>query len=88
MSCADVLYPLVLTFVGAIVSTNAMAQDIGTVIPSTVPPAPVGHARPTTRNFAPNSTTDEIEQRRLSTFDAEQRNLNEILDKKLNICRR
>ena len=81
------LFPFVLTFVGAIVSTNAMAQDMGTVIPSTVPPAPVGHAQPTTRNFAPNSTTDEIEQRRLSAFDAEQRNLDEMLAKKLNICR-
>ena len=80
-------FPLVLTFVGAIVSTNAMAQDMGTVIPSTVPPAPVGHAQPTTRNFTRNSTTDEIEQRRLSAFDAEQRNLDEMLDKKLNICR-
>jgi hypothetical protein len=80
-------FPLVLTFVGAIVSTNAMAQDMGTVIPSTVPPAPVGHAQPTTRNFAPNSTTEEIEQHRLSAFDAEQRNLDEMLDKKLNICR-
>jgi hypothetical protein len=78
---------VVLAFASAIVSGNALAQDAGTVIPPTVSPAPVGHAQPTKRSFTPNSTADENEQRRLSAFDAQQRQLDEMLDKKLNICR-
>jgi len=78
---------VMLALASAIVSTNALAQDAGTTIPPTVPPAPVGHAQPTARSFTPNSTADENEQHRLSAFDAEQRKLDEMLDKKLNICR-
>jgi hypothetical protein len=79
--------PVMLAFAGAIVSGNALAQDAGTMIPPSVPPAPVGHAQPTTRSFTPNSTADDSEQRRLSAFDAQQRQLDEMLDKTLNICR-
>jgi hypothetical protein len=78
---------VMLALTSAIVSGDALAQDAGTTIPPTVPPAPVGHAQPTAGSFAPNSTADEIERRRLSAFDAEQRKLDEMLDKKLNICR-
>ena len=52
-----------------------------------VPPAPIGHLQPRADGFAPGSDTNQAEQRRLSTFDAEQRRLDEMLDKKLNICR-
>jgi hypothetical protein len=78
---------VMLAFASAIVSSNAFAQDAGTVIPPTVPPAPVGHAQPTAGSFTPNSTANEIEQRRLSAFDAQQHKFDEMLDKKLNICR-
>lgn len=77
---------VILTLTSAIVSTDALAQDAG-IIPPTVPPAPVGHFQPTTRSFAPDSTANAIEQQRLSTFDAKQEKLDEMLDKKLNICR-
>jgi hypothetical protein len=77
---------VILALTSATVSTNALAQDAG-IIPPTVPPAPVGHAQPTPHNFVPNSTANAIEQQRLSTFDAEQQRLDEMLDKKLNICR-
>jgi hypothetical protein len=77
---------VILIFANAISSSNAIAQDAG-IIPPTVPPAPVGHAQPTARNFTLNSAADESEQQRLSAFDAEQRKLDEMLDKKLNICR-
>jgi hypothetical protein len=77
---------VILTLTSAIVSTNALAQDAGT-IPPTVPPAPVGHMQPTTRSFTPDSTANAIEQQRLSTFDAKQQRLDDMLDKKLNICR-
>ena len=77
---------VILTLTGAFVSTDALAQDAGMIAP-TVPPAPVGHMQPTTRNFAPESAANTIEEQRLSTFDAEQQKLDEMLDKKLNICR-
>ncbi|MDB5609129.1 MAG: hypothetical protein JWP25_6029 [Bradyrhizobium sp.] len=77
---------VILTLTSALVSTNALAQDAG-IIPSTVPPAPVGHVQPTKRNFAPESTANAIEQQRLSTFDTKQQRLDEMLDKKLSICR-
>lgn len=77
---------VILTLTGAIVSTDAWAQDAG-ILPATVPPAPVGHMQPTTRNFVPESTANAIEQQRLSTFDANQQKLDEMLDQKLNICR-
>jgi hypothetical protein len=77
---------VILIFISAISSSNAMAQDAG-IIPPSVPPAPVGHAQPTAKSFRLNSVDDESEQRRLSAFDAEQYKLDEMLDKKLNICR-
>jgi hypothetical protein len=77
---------VLLIFASAIASSNATAQDAG-IIPPTVPPAPVGHAQPTARSITLNSAADESERRRLSAFDAEQRKLDEMLDKKLNICR-
>ena len=77
---------VIMVFASGIVASNAMAQDAG-IIPLTVPPAPVGHAQPTARSFTINSTADAIEQQRLSAFDAEQHKLDEMLDKKLNICR-
>jgi hypothetical protein len=77
---------VILVFASAIASSSAMAQDAG-IIPPTVPPAPVGHAQPTARSFTLNPSADQIEQRRLSAFDAEQHKLDEMLDKKLSICR-
>jgi hypothetical protein len=76
---------VMLAFASAVVLSNASARA-GTMIPPTVLPAPIGHAQPTERSFTPNSPVDAIEQRRLSAFDAQQRKLDEMLDKKLNIC--
>ena len=49
--------------------------------------APIGHLQPHDQHFAPTSAADQIEQERMSQFNAEQRKLDEELDKKLNICR-
>ena len=70
---------VILILAGAIASSNAVAQDAA-VIPPTVPPASIGNAQPTAKSSTPNSAADESEQRRLSTFDAEQRKLDEMLD--------
>jgi hypothetical protein len=79
---------VMLTFASAIIviSSGSWAEDTGMVSTPIVLPAPVGHVQPTTRGFSPNSTGNEVEQRRLSAFDAQQHQLDEMLDKKLNIC--
>jgi hypothetical protein len=37
--------------------------------------------------FSPRAPDEQIEQQQMSKFDAEQRKLDEQLDKSLNICR-
>jgi hypothetical protein len=52
-----------------------------------MPQAPIGHLQPRARQFSPSSVPEQIEQQKMSAFDAEQRKLDEQLDKSLNICR-
>ena len=52
-----------------------------------IPQAPIGHLQPRARQFSPGSVPEQIEQQKMSAFDAEQRKLDEQLDKSLNICR-
>ena len=64
------------------------ASDMRPGSPNTVyGDAPVGHLQPHDRSFSPASAANQIEQERMSKFNAEQRKLDEELDKKLNICR-
>jgi len=49
--------------------------------------APAVHVQPRAEDFSPHSAANELEQRKLSAFDAKQNKLDEELDKKLNICR-
>ena len=71
-----------------VVSNNAEAQvhDIGarTVLGSEMPR---DHLQPRDKSFVPRSLVDQAEQQRISTFDANQENLDSSLDRKLNICR-
>ena len=48
--------------------------------------APIGHLQPHTPGFSPASGAEQTEQNKMSKFDAEQRKLDEQLDKSLNIC--
>jgi hypothetical protein len=50
--------------------------------------APIGHLQPHNPKFSPASAADQIEQEKMSQFNAEQRKLDEELDRKLNICSR
>jgi hypothetical protein len=50
-------------------------------------PAPIGHAQPRAGDFSPGSQAEQAVQDRLSAFDAEQKRLDELLNKKLAICR-
>jgi hypothetical protein len=75
-------------FVAAVLFGSAMAD--ADPLPSpviTVPEAPIGHLQPRAHPVSPSSPAEEIEQRRLSTFDTEQQKLDQQLDKSLNICR-
>jgi hypothetical protein len=49
--------------------------------------APIGHLQPHTQGFSSNFADEQTEQDKMSKFDAEQRKLDEQLDKSLNICR-
>ena len=70
-------------FLGGVI---ARANQL-TEVPSP-PPAPIGHAQPPRAgDFSPSSPANQEEQDRLSTFDAQQQKLDEMLDSKLNICR-
>jgi hypothetical protein len=67
-------------------SADATAAPFGQPAAS-IPPAPIGHLQPRAQHFSPRSGAEQIEQDRMSTFDAEQHKLDLELDKSLNICR-
>jgi hypothetical protein len=52
-----------------------------------MPQAPIGHLQPRAHQVSPGSAAEQIEQQRLSIFDAEQQKLDQQLDNSLNICR-
>jgi hypothetical protein len=52
-----------------------------------IPQAPIGHLQPRARQSSAGSVPEQIEQQKMSAFDAEQQKLDEQLDKSLNICR-
>ena len=54
---------------------------------TTVPQAPIGHLQPRAQQISPGAPAEQMEQQRLSRFDAEQQKLDQQLDKSLNICR-
>ena len=74
-------------FVSAVLgSAGAIAAPLDQ--PSTsVPQAPIGHLQPRAPQFSSRAPDEQIEQQQMSEFDAEQRKLDEQLDKSLNICR-
>jgi hypothetical protein len=75
-------------FVSAVLFGGAMADADPLASPvTTVPQAPIGHLQPRANQISPSVPAEEIEQQRLSTFDAEQQKLDQQLDKSLNICR-
>ena len=76
----------------AVVCTVVISSPIGHARPlvktaAPIPQAPIGHLQPRVRQFSPGSVPEKTEQQSMSAFDAEQRKLDEQLDKSLNICR-
>jgi hypothetical protein len=72
----------------AVVGSTLVLGDAGSLAASTaVWPAPIGHLQPRPQQFSPCSPAEQVEQQRMSTFDAEQQRMDEELDKRLNICR-
>ena len=72
-----------------VVAAAAMADPIGQPQRplSSVPQAPIGHLQPRAPHFTPGAGAEQIEQDKMTNFDAEQRKLDQELDKSLNICR-
>lgn len=54
---------------------------------ASIPQAPIGHLQPRAPHFSPRSGAEQVEQGRMSAFDAEQKKFDQELDRKLNICR-
>jgi hypothetical protein len=69
---------------GNAVGNAASIGDPGTTVYGS---APIGHLQPRAEQFPPHSPAEQVEQQNMSMFDAQQRKLDEELDKKLNICR-
>jgi hypothetical protein len=81
------LIAAMLIVAGTIVGSRVIARAEQIMGAANLPPAPIGHAQPRAEGFSPGSQTNQAEQDRLSKFDAQQQGLDELLDKKLNICR-
>jgi hypothetical protein len=81
------LIPAMLIVAGTIVGSSVIASAEQLMGAANLPPAPIGRAQPRAEGFSPGSQTNQAEQDRLSKFDAQQQGLDEMLDKKLNICR-
>jgi hypothetical protein len=54
---------------------------------TSIPQAQIGHLQPRAPHFSPRSSAEQVEQDRMSTFDAEHNKLDQEFDRKLNICR-
>jgi len=72
----------VLVFGGAAVNAEPPAGSS-----TAVPGAPIGHLQPRAQQFSPSSPREQTVQEQMSVYDAEQKRLDEQLDKQLNICR-
>ena len=71
-------------------AASASAARVGSTIIQVQPHAvgaPAVDVQPRAQDFSPHSEANEVEQEKLSAFDAKQNKLDEALDKKLNICR-
>jgi len=71
----------------ALASVDTAAAQNGQLGGSSIPQAPIGHLQPRASHFAPRSSAEQVEQDRMSAFDAEQQKLDQELDRRLNICR-
>ena len=80
------LIPAALIVTCAIVSCSVIARADPLGVAAKPWPAPIGHAQPRANEYSPSSQAEQAVQDRLSTFDAEQKKLDELLDKKLTIC--
>jgi hypothetical protein len=94
-SVEELMLRLVATvgFVHAIVVGSVVGSRVGNAEPlltgsvKSTYQAPIGHLQPRAAQSVPSSAAEHIEQEKMSTFNAEQKKLDEQLDKSLNICR-
>jgi len=76
-----------LTATGLVLFSNGVATAQSSMGMARALPAPIGHLQPHEQGFAPQSGADRAVQNRLSAEDARQQKEDEMLDRKLNICR-
>jgi DNA-binding winged helix-turn-helix (wHTH) protein len=69
--------------VGFVLDTTPLPQGSPTTPAARSMSAPIDHAH----SLSPNSQANQAEQERLPAFDGKQQKLNEMVDKKLSICR-
>lgn len=81
------LVPAALIVTCVIVSCSVIARADPLRAAAKPWPAPIGHAQPRANDLSPSSPAEQAVQDQLSAFDAQQKKLDELLDKKLNICR-
>ena len=72
--------------VGFVLDATPLSQGSPTTPAARSKSAPFGNAGPRARNLSPNSQETQAEQEQLSA-SRKQQTLNELFDKKLNICR-
>ena len=79
---------LATSILASILISSGIAAKAGPL--ETAPPPAAGpttvHVQPRERDFIPHSAASRAQQKRLSRFDARQRNLDRALDDNLRIC--
>jgi hypothetical protein len=78
---------LATSILAIVLISSWVVAEAGPVATSGPAGAPVVRVQPRGGNFTPHSRANEVEQKKLSTFDARQEKLDETLDNKLSICR-
>ena len=75
-------------FALAMATSAAIAEDFRVPSEDRGETTAAVRVQPRGRSFAPGTAEDADVQRKIESFNAEQRNLDKMLDKKLIICRR
>jgi hypothetical protein len=80
---------LATSILASILISSSIAAKAGPLetAPSPAAAPTIVHVQPRARDFSPHSAANRAEQRRLSRFDARQRQLGKALDNDLSICR-
>ena len=82
------LFPGALLFALTLVPGAAVTEDLRVPSDGRGEASEPVRVQPRGRSFAPGSAEDDDVQRRIDSFNAAQRDLDRVFDRKLTICRR